>query len=604
MKPLPKDLSAHAVEPSRSKDFLAALEHVSSLLVTLHDDPTLLKHILEFVRETCDFECVTLWLKSSDSRALGLEMAFTAKRHGTLDLNFSSQSQTDLLKRALETGDPIIEDCDYLAPQSEKDAEPTPATLIAIPLQVGKQTFGILEVQKRKWGAVDFGSVTVSRIIAAQLAMFLANTHSIREDHRQVETLHALYEISLDITSTLERERVLSTILEKAAHLLQAQTSTVGIYDPVKQVLRKIAVHNLPSQVQGIELQIGEGVGGQVMATRGPVIVRNYLQWEERSPQFQEPRLSAMLGVPLRWEGQVIGTLDVSDDGNRRQFNEDDARLLGLFADLASIAYKNAELFDRVRQLSRELESKVEERTLELVNAQQEISRNAAQLQQLLIATVSVQEQERSRIAQDLHDGSNQLITGALFELQAARLSLTNNRTEAAHQRIETVKRLLQQVEAENRRIILDLRPPILDAQGLEPAVRWQARTLQESHALTFDMQTDGQPVRLPPIIETAVYRIVQESLNNVVAHSHSLHVRIHLNFYAASLLVDICDVGVGFEPAKIYEDAHNQMGLIGMRERARSIGGQLTIESAPGQGTRITLMVPLVSSQVQSQDN
>jgi signal transduction histidine kinase len=284
------------------------------------------------------------------------------------------------------------------------------------------------------------------------------------------------------------------------------------------------------------------------------------------------------------------------DIGHRRPFTEDDARLLALLASLASTAINNAQLYTQVVQLSQQLEHKVAERESELAGARGELAEQAAQLQRLLAATVRVQEEERARIAIDLHDGSNQLITGALFEIQAARESLLGRRGKVTLAKLETAKDLLRQIEAENRRIIAGLRPPMLDTQGLIPAVKWLANNYRASHGVEYALHVRGEPTRLAPNVETAIYRIVQETLSNVAAHAQAMHIEIRLDFAPAWLNVVVEDDGVGFDPEHVQRTMPEQLGLIGMRERAQRIGGRLEVRSLPGSGTRIVLDLPLLA--------
>lgn len=465
---------------------------------------------------------------------------------------------------------------------------------LAVPLRVGDVVVGVLDVQSTQLHAFHVEDVTALQILADQVAIAIENANLFQRIRRQYEIMQALHEISLDITSQLERERGLEAILHQAAHLLQAQSSTLGIYDRQAKVVRKVAIYNVPPEVRGIELRLGEGVAGQVVATGAPLIVNDYRAWPGRSLRVPEGLLTAVMGVPLRWQGQVIGVLNVLDQGDRRPFTEDDVQVLSLFADLASIALKNAELYTQVREASEQLEQKVERRTKELARAREELVQKAKELQRLLRITVQVQEEERTRIARDLHDGSNQLITATLYEIQAAQESLLGGRREGALEKLETAKELLRKIEYENRRIISGLRPSALDLQGLVPALRWLANTFQEQYPITCSLRVSGSPLRLSPDAETATYRIVQESLNNVAAHAQAQRIQIQVDFEPARLQVVVEDDGVGFDEESALRSPSGQMGLIGMRERAQSIGGHLKIQSVPGQGSLVTLTLPL----------
>ncbi|HBY98341.1 MAG: GAF domain-containing sensor histidine kinase [Ardenticatenaceae bacterium] len=432
-----------------------------------------------------------------------------------------------------------------------------------------------------------------------QIAIAQENVRLLHEARQRFQAMTALHETSLDIVSELNREQVLQAILQRAADLLGAQGGSLGIYEPETNLVRKIAIHNLPAKYRGATLPLGEGVAGKVVATGEPLIVNDYLQWTGRSETFADTPYDALLGVPLRWQGEVVGCLDVLDLGERRPFSEEDIWLLSSFADLASIAIKNADLHERLVHLGQELERKVEQRTNELVQAQEALAQKTEQLQRLLAATVHIQEEERVRIARDLHDGSNQLITGTLYEIQAAHESILAQRPAVALEKLGIIKGLLRKIEAENQRIISGLRPPLLDAQGLVPALKWHARTAQDRSQIACSIQVSGQPRRLSPEAETAVYRIVQESLNNVMAHAQAQTVEIRVSFRPARLCVIVEDDGTGFDVESVLATAPGQMGLIGMRERAESIGGQLKVRSLPGHGTRIVLNLPLAAELV-----
>jgi signal transduction histidine kinase len=436
--------------------------------------------------------------------------------------------------------------------------------------------------------------MTTLQLLGDQVAIAIENANLFRETRRQFEVMHGLHRISLDITSQLESEQVLATILEQAVKLLNAQASTIALHKPETNSVDLIAIHNLPAEFKGKSLRVGEGVAGHVVATKAPLIVNDYQHWSGRSQILVDSPYDVVVSVPLRWESQIFGALVVVDVGERRSFTEDDARLLELFADLASIALKNAELYAQVIQFNQQLEQKVSQRTQELVNVQEELAQKAEQLQQLLAKMVRVQEEERSRIALDLHDGSNQLITGTLFEIQAAQQNILNQHGANAFDTLETAKKLLRQVEAENRRIISGLRPPILDAQGLVPTLKWHVASYQDFYGIACSVQVLGQPIRLSPETEIAIYRVVQESLNNIAAHAQAQRAQIQINFKPIYVHVVVEDDGAGFAPEEVLATTVGQMGLIGMRERIQSVGGRVEINSTPGEGTRIVFDVPL----------
>jgi PAS domain S-box-containing protein len=228
----------------------------------------------------------------------------------------------------------------------------------------------------------------------------------------------------------------------------------------------------------------------------------------------------------------------------------------------------------------------------ERVHLQEELAHKARQLQHLLTETINVQEEERARIAREMHDGVTQLLIGALYETQAAR-ELLRGTSHPALVKLERAQDLLNQVEGETRRVISDLHPPILDAIGLEPALKRHIASFQETFGLSCALHVIGLPFRLPGATELAVYRIVQEALHNVETHAHAQSASVTLNFQTDLLRVVIEDDGQGFNPREVMNEPGDHFGLPSMFERAQSIGARLQVNSRPSRGTRIILTVP-----------
>ncbi|HEX9899345.1 MAG TPA: GAF domain-containing sensor histidine kinase, partial [Candidatus Methylomirabilis sp.] len=495
------------------------------------------------------------------------------------------------------SGQPVLcNDVSHEPRYSPHELLPDTRSELAVPLRVGGRVVGVLDVQSAQRDAFQTDDLTVLQILADQVAIAIQNARLFQETQRQVELLRVLHDISLTLTSQLESEKVPAVILEHATRLLRAQGSSLSIYDPQTDLIRVIAIYHGPPEYQGVALRSGDGVVGRVVATGKPLIVNDYRTWSGRSDRVShlDQTYEAVLSVPLRWQGQAFGALLTFDRPERRRFTQEDIQPLSLFADLAAIALKNAELYSQVRQFNEGLEQQVEERTRELEQAREALAEKANQLQRLLATTIGIQEEERARIAKDLHDESNQLITGALYEIQAAQEGVRRQHGEIALAKLETAKSLMRKMDDVNRWIISGLRPPILDAQGLVQALKSHGDAYQKSYRIPCVVQVSGHPDRMAPEVETAIYRIVQESLNNVAAHARAQSVHIRVEFRASRLRVVVEDDGVGFDHESALTAASGQMGLIGMRERAQSIGGRIEMRSAPGQGTRLVLEVPL----------
>ncbi|TMC52323.1 MAG: HAMP domain-containing protein, partial [Chloroflexi bacterium] len=236
-----------------------------------------------------------------------------------------------------------------------------------------------------------------------------------------------------------------------------------------------------------------------------------------------------------------------------------------------------------------------------LMDAQAEIEQKARDLQGLLDRSVRVQEDERRRIAQDIHDGVTQMLVGSIYEMQAAKQALGNGAgaNHASVQKLNEALALASDSVSEIRRVIFDLHPTILDELGLVAALQ-RLVMRNDSDTLHCTLHVEGAPARLPAAHELAFYRIAQEALNNARRHAMAKNARVQLRFQRDATLLVVNDDGRGIEtPARQdasagqAQPAAEHLGLKGMRERAQSVGGQCEVVSGPGTGTRISVTIP-----------
>jgi two-component system sensor histidine kinase DegS len=208
-----------------------------------------------------------------------------------------------------------------------------------------------------------------------------------------------------------------------------------------------------------------------------------------------------------------------------------------------------------------------------------------------------VQEETQARIAHDMHDGVTQLIIGALYEAQAAREALPQD-VDRAGTNLVRAQQLLSEVETEIRRVIYDLHPPVLDLLGLVVALKRFSATFLSSFGIDCQVQVTGFPRRLSKEIEISIYRIVQAALHNVVTHAQATRAEVHFDFGEDCLQVVVEDNGIGFDPVAVMATPGEHLGLIGMQERAESLGANLTMTSGPGEGAQISLRLPSLDYQ------
>lgn len=242
-----------------------------------------------------------------------------------------------------------------------------------------------------------------------------------------------------------------------------------------------------------------------------------------------------------------------------------------------------------------ELEHRVDLRTREADERNKELHALNRIRRQLLAKTISAQEEERKRLARDLHDDSAQTLTAVLMTLKAAEDALVVD-PEVAKAALTQSRSQLEIALGEIRKAIRDLRPSALDDLGLASAIRAYADERLRPHGINLSMATSGDERRARGAVATAIFRIIQEAISNVAQHSNAANVSVSLDFGPSEMLAVVEDDGGGFDPASLRQpqESGRGLGLLGMRERAELFEGEVEIESHPGTGASVRVRMPL----------
>lgn len=260
---------------------------------------------------------------------------------------------------------------------------------------------------------------------------------------------------------------------------------------------------------------------------------------------------------------------------------------------------------EEIHALNRDLDARVRERTAAYQAAAQENARLYGELQikeqlrgELLHRVISVQEDERKRIARELHDETSQGLTALMVGLDTVRMGLAQD-VQKANAHLRNCNSIAETLLKNIHRLIADLRPTLLDDLGLVPAIEWYGEQRLKPIGITLQLdQTSLKSLkgRLPPSIETALFRIVQEAITNIVRHAQAKVVTVRLARLDKCVILQIADDGQGFEPQllQLFDPHGKGLGLRGMQERTSILGGEFDLQTAPGRGTIITVRVPL----------
>jgi two-component system sensor histidine kinase NreB len=267
----------------------------------------------------------------------------------------------------------------------------------------------------------------------------------------------------------------------------------------------------------------------------------------------------------------VIAAADPLDG---RQFDDDDLGVLGLFAARAVLAL----------EVSRGLEG--ERRRVEAEARLADAERRGQVRRETLVRIVEAQEEERGRIARELHDEFGQHLASVLLGLRLVeQAGVADEARDAMAELVQTINAAISQL----RTLAIELRPTALDDLGLVPALERLTESYSRRTGVLVELAVDEISDRLPPLVETTVYRVVQESLTNVAKHAGAESVIVRGEVHGSELVVTVTDDGKGFDPS----NQPGGFGLNSMRERSEMVSGTVRVTSSPGKGTTVELRVP-----------
>jgi signal transduction histidine kinase len=218
-----------------------------------------------------------------------------------------------------------------------------------------------------------------------------------------------------------------------------------------------------------------------------------------------------------------------------------------------------------------------------------EIVKAREDLKELSARLVEAQENERRAISRELHDEVGQALSALLVELGNLSAALTSGSSDELREHVDTIKKLAENGVHNVRNMALLLRPSMLDDLGLVPALQWQAREVSKRTGMRVNVAAESVSDDLPEAHKTCVYRIVQEALNNSSRHAHANVVRVTVKQEPGRIFLTVQDDGKGFEPR-----LERGLGLLGMEERVSHLGGEFSVDSSPGHGALVTIVLPL----------
>lgn len=421
--------------------------------------------------------------------------------------------------------------------------------------------------------------------------------HANEEIVRRNRQLDAVNTAIVSVSSALDLSEVLQNIVDAARGLVHSRYAALGVVDECGRIVQFITSGMTPEERETIgPLPQGHGLLGTLITDGIPLRIPD-IAVDPRRHGFppNHPPMMSLLGVPILFNGRPVGDLYLTDkDGDSgavAEFSEGDQDLIMLLANHAAVAIENARLYgevrvarDRLQAWSAELEDRVAERTREI----------AGYSKMLTTRVLQAQEEERKRIARELHDDTAQSLSTLLINLDliAPEVPLGNT---VFREGFERVREITQRTLDATRALSHDLRPTILDDFGLVAALHWFADEYTQTFGVPIDVHVAQANDSLTPEMELALFRIAQEALTNSGKYAEATHAYLALTIHDGRARLVVEDRGKGFEPSdRLGPTRQGGLGLYGMQERAELLGGTLEIESTPAHGTRITAIIPL----------
>jgi signal transduction histidine kinase len=405
----------------------------------------------------------------------------------------------------------------------------------------------------------------IVREVADQLAIAIQQSHLRQQVEEYAEKLEqrvadrtreltALYEVTAVASESLDLETTLERLLERVLVAMRGRVGAIHLLNEVDQTISLAVQQGLAADLitQLEVLPLNKGLQGWVIEHNQPLIVPD-LASDPRAIQGPDINLQSYLGAPMRARGQVLGVLSVARTTGQAQFILEEIALLASIADQAGAVVESA----RLRQ----------------------------QAEQTAIM------EERARLARDLHDSVTQLLYSINLFASAGREAYHLGDLDHVNNCLAELGQIAQQALKEMRLLVYELRPPALEHDGLVEALQQRLNAVEARAGVKTQLLADQIP-ELPGPIEAALYHMAQEALNNALKYARAASVTIQLSTEDHQVALEIADDGLGFDPAAVA--GQGGLGLVSMRERAEKLGGDLTILSTPGKGTKIRVSLKL----------
>ncbi len=394
------------------------------------------------------------------------------------------------------------------------------------------------------------------------------------------EELSALNSIAATVSQSLDIGDVLENSLQRVLEITKTNTGCVFLRSPDSQKLELMKSRG-PANAFGCQESASPECTcacHKVMESGQTMMVNDISQCVVLGQEaMQREGIEYFVSLPLKSKNRTLGVMNIACS-SRHCFTENDFKLLDSVGYHVGLAIENSFLYKEAKQKE--------------------------QLRgQLLTSVISAQEEERKRIARELHDEYGQTLAGLVMSIELIENATPPGQVQV-RDRLKDAKSLVIRAIDEIRRLTLDLRPSSLDYLGLVDTLHLYARSHLEAIGINVQFETKGLNQRLAPVVEVALFRIIQEALHNITKYAAAHNVRIKLEAKEKTILAEVEDDGKGFDTEAVLKNRmeRKSLGLLGIEERATLLGGTFHIRSKPGRGTCLTIEIPIDQARSQTE--
>ncbi len=444
------------------------------------------------------------------------------------------------------------------------------------PLLSDQNAQGVIAIWSYIPNAFTEHDVWLLSAIGTQASIAIRNARLYESSQRRAAEMAFLNDVIRTLSSTLHLDEVLTRIMEQVERMLNVEAGSLLLTDPTNgDLVFQIALGDKGQEVKPFRIPKGQGIVGEVALTGEPLIVSDVEQDQRHFKKLDQQfdfLTRNILCVPLILRDQVIGVLEVMNKkiGN---FTQEDLELLNSIASYAAIAIYNARLHESV----------LAERD----------------------RVFEAEEEARKKLARDLHDGPTQWVSSIIMSVDFCKHALTRDPENAMTHLSKEFTKILELGKKsvhQLRTALFELRPLALETQGLQAALQTflerHQKDVEGKTKLTLNIETgnsSGEISRQETKVEATIFAIVQETVTNAIKHAQADNIVVELKETLQALYTVVKDDGKGFDVDNVMNnyEQRGSLGMINLQERVELIGGELTMRSTPGKGTRITIYVP-----------